>query len=233
MDTYHVLVIDDAKEIVDLIEIYLSKEGYRVWKAFNGSEGLKIMDQNIIHLVILDIMMPEMDGIEACRRIREKGNIPIIMLSAKSQDMDKILGLGIGADDYMVKPFNPMELLARVNAQLRRYFYLNTQKLEKEEECIEIKGICIQRKHHTVTVNGEAISLTPTEFQILLLLAEHAGTVFNAEEIFERVWKEKYYDSNNTVMVHIWKLREKIEGNPKKPNIIETVWGVGYKIEKI
>ena len=233
MEKYSILIIDDTVEIIELIEIYLVNEGYRVYKAFNGLDGLKILETQKIHLVILDIMMPGLDGLDTCRRIRQKMNIPIIMLSAKSQDMDKILGLGIGADDYMTKPFNPMELVARVKSQLRRYLYFNDQKREEgsDESLIEIKGLVINKKNHMVSVYNRQINLTVTEFKILLLLASNPGTVFSAEEIFERVWQEKYFESNNTVMVHIWRLREKIEENPKEPKIVETVWGVGYKIE--
>jgi two-component system response regulator VanR len=232
MDHYNVLIIDDEKEIVELIEIYLSNEGYQVYKAGSGMDGLKILETQKIHLVVLDIMMPGIDGLETCRKIRQKMNIPIIMLSAKSQDMDKILGLGTGADDYMVKPFNPIELMARVKAQLRRYLYLNDQKnLDNKEYLINIKGLTINKKNHQVFVYNHEINLTPTEYEILLLLAGNPGTVFSAEEIFEKVWQEKYFESNNTVMVHIWRLREKIEENPKEPKLIETVWGVGYKIE--
>lgn len=233
MDNYNILVIDDTVEILELVEIYLVNEGYRVFKALKGKDGLKILETQKVHLVVLDIMMPDMDGMETCRKIRQTMNIPIIMLSAKSQDMDKILGLGIGADDYMVKPFNPMELLARIKSQLRRYFYLNTgNNQNSDENIITIKGLSINKKSHFVSLYDKEINLTPTEYEILLLLAANFGTVFGAEEIFEKVWKEKYFESNNTVMVHIWRLREKIEENPKEPKIIETVWGVGYKIEK-
>lgn len=227
-----ILIIDDDKEISELIEIYLSNEGFKVFKAFSGEEGLELLVKHDISLVILDIMMPGIDGIETCIRIRKTRNIPIIMLSAKSQDMDKILGLGSGADDYMVKPFNPMELVARVNSQLRRYIYLNSNNSEdKSESTIRIKDIEINKYNHQVFKLDKEISLTPTEFSILILLAENLGKVFSAEEIFEKVWKEKYMELNNTVMVHMWRLREKIEENPKEPKVIETVWGVGYKIE--
>lgn len=232
MKNYNILIIDDEVDIIELIEIYLSNEGYHVYKAFNGADGLKILEKNNIHLVVLDIMMPGMDGLETCKRIRQNNNIPIIMLSSKSQDLDKILGLGIGADDYMIKPFNPMELIARIKSQLRRYIYFNTQNNHKpDENIIAINGLVINKQNHMVTVYNEKINLTPTEFQILLLLASNPGAVFSAETIFESVWKEKYFESNNTVMVHIWRLREKIEQNPKEPKFIETVWGVGYKIE--
>lgn len=232
MDPHHILIIDDSTEIVELIEIYLVNEGYVVHKATNGLEGLQTLKEQKISLVILDIMMPGIDGLETCKRIRKEMNIPIIMLSAKAQDMDKILGLGIGADDYMTKPFNPMELIARVKSQLRRYFHLNEQTNEKDRSgFIKIKNLVMNKKNHSVKVNDVEVNLTPTEYDILLLLADHPGTVYSAEEIFEKVWKEKYLDSNNTVMVHMWRLREKIEENPKEPKLIETVWGVGYKIE--
>ncbi|MHA6529324.1 response regulator [Paenibacillus sp. BAC0078] len=233
MEQYSILIIDDEQEIVELIEIYLVNEGYRVFTAFNGTEGLDILNHQKIDLVVLDIMMPGIDGMETCRRIRQTMNLPIIMLSAKSQDMDKILGLGLGADDYLSKPFNPMELIARIKSQLRRYIILNVPNQQKNEDnVIHIKGLVINKNNHSVSTDHGEINLTPTEYEILLLLASSPGTVFSAEQIFEAVWKEKYFESNNTIMVHIWRLREKVEKLPKKPEIIETVWGVGYKIEK-
>lgn len=232
MDKYNILIIDDEIEIVNLIKIYLKNEGYNVYEGLNGEEGLDILSHEQIHLVILDIMMPGTDGLQICRKIRETNNIPIIMVSAKSQDMDKILGLGTGADDYLAKPFNPMELLARVKSQLRRFFYLgNHIQAKANENIVEICGLSINKESHTVSLLGNMVNLTPTEYELLLLLASNPGKVFNAEAIFESVWKEKYYEANNTVMVHIWRLREKIEVNPKEPKIIKTVWGVGYKIE--
>lgn len=231
METESILIIDDEKEIADLIEIYLQNEGYRVMKAYNGLDGMEILQKHNIQLVILDIMMPGIDGLEVCRRIRKEHNIPILMLSAKSQDMDKILGLSTGADDYMTKPFNPLELLARVKSQLRRYLFLNPRTHESQDDKVIIDGLSISPKNHKVTVFGNEVALTPTEFDILLLLASNRERVFSAEEIFERVWKEKYFDSDNTVMVHIRKIREKIEENPRKPVYIKTVWGVGYKID--
>lgn len=233
MNDYNILVIDDEIEIVELVEVYLINEGYKVFKAYNGDQGLKILESEKIHLVVLDIMMPGIDGLAVCRKIRSKMNIPIIMLSAKSQDMDKILGLSTGADDYMVKPFNPMELIARIKSQLRRFLYLNTQvNLKQDEDMLEFKGVKINKKNHCVSVYDKEVNLTPTEYEILILLAQNLGRVFSGEEIFERVWKEKYFVGNNTVMAHIWRLREKIEQNSKDPKIVETVWGVGYKIEK-
>ncbi len=228
----NILIVDDEKEIVDLIEIYLQNDGYGVYKANSGDEALRIIDENTVHLVLLDIMMPGIDGLEVCRRIRRDKNIPIIMLSAKSQDMDKVLGLTTGADDYITKPFNPIELLARVKSQLRRYLYLNPHVPDENDEIVVGGGIIINKDTHVVCKDGEEISLTPIEFGILYLLASNAGRVFDSEEIFERVWKERYFQSNNTVMVHIRRLREKIEDDPRNPQYIKTVWGVGYKFEK-
>ncbi|OOM14556.1 transcriptional regulatory protein WalR [Clostridium saccharobutylicum] len=215
------------------MEVYLVNEGYNVFKAYNGNDGVNIINEEKIHLVILDIMMPGIDGFQVCMKIRKDYNIPIIMLSAKSQDMDKIQGLSVGADDYMGKPFNPMELIARVKSQIRRYVYLN-EKTNKTDyvDTIEFKDITINKKNHKVCQLGRELKLTPIEYEILLLLINNLGKVFSAEEIFKEVWKEKYFEGNNTVMVHMWRLREKIEENPKEPKIIETVWGVGYKIEE-
>lgn len=233
MDQYKILIIDDEKEITELAEIYLKNEGYHVLKAENGLVGLSILKREPVHLVVLDIMMPGIDGIEVCKRIRQNMNIPVIMLSAKSQDIDKIMGLTIGADDYMTKPFNPLELLARIESQLRRYLYLNCpDNTQQGKNIIKLSSLVIDKDKHTVTVYGKTVNVTPTEYKILLLLAENPGKVFGAEEIFEAVWEEKYYESNNTVMVHMWRLRDKIEEDPKNPKIVETVWGVGYKIEK-
>ena len=228
---FNVLVIDDEEEIVELIEVYLKNDGYNVYKAYNGKDGLEIIKNEEINLIILDVMMPDIDGLNVCIKIRKEYNIPIIMLSAKGQDMDKIQGLSTGADDYMVKPFNPMELMARVKAQIRRYIYLNNNK-SSDSEIIEFKGVTLNKRNHKVCVWGKELKLTPTEYDILLLLASNKGKVFSAEDIFKEIWKEKYFEANNTVMVHIWRLREKIEQNPKEPEIIETVWGVGYKIEE-
>lgn len=230
---FNVLIIDDEVEIVELMEVYLVNEGYKVFKVYNGSDGINIINEEKIHLVILDIMMPGIDGFQVCMKIRKDYNIPIIMLSAKSQDMDKIQGLSIGADDYMVKPFNPMELIARVKSQIRRYVFLNEKRDETNDiNIIEVKDITINKKNHKVSQLEKELKLTPIEYEILLLLANNLGKVFSAEEIFKEVWKEKYFEGNNTVMVHMWRLREKIEENPKEPKIIETVWGVGYKIEE-
>jgi two-component system response regulator VanR len=229
MGQISILVVDDEKEIADLVEIYLVSDGYKVFKANNAQEGLEILDKEEIHLVLLDIMMPGMDGLEMCRRIRETNNIPIIMLSAKSTDLDKILGLGTGADDYVVKPFNPLELTARVKSQLRRYTQLNPNSGSRSDAAkneIAIKGLVINKDNHKVTVYDEEIKLTPIEFDILYLLASNPG------KIFEKVWNEKVYEANNTVMVHIRRLRGKMKEDTRENKIITTVWGVGYKIEK-
>ncbi len=234
MPDINILVVDDEKEIADLIEIYLVSDGYRVFKAENALKGLELLEKEQIHLVLLDIMMPGMNGLEMCKKIRETNNIPIIMLSAKSTDLDKILGLGTGADDYVVKPFNPLELTARVKSQLRRYTQLNPNSMAKEAVSSEItiKGMSINKDNHKVVVDGEEIKLTPIEFDILYLLASNPGKVFSTDEIFERVWNEKVYEANNTVMVHIRRLRGKMKEDTRQSKIITTVWGVGYKIEK-
>lgn len=232
MTKQKILVVDDEKEIRNLIGIYLQNEGFDVIKASNGIEALNILKDNDICLVILDIMMPEMDGIETCIKIREDKNMPIIMLSAKGEDMDKILGLTTGADDYITKPFNPLELIARVKSQIRRYTKLNDTYNVKTEKTIEIDDLIINTDTHEVQVEDKLINLTKREFDILELLAKNRGIVFSTEKIYESVWKEEFYDSYNTVMVHIRKIREKIEQNPRKPKYIKTVWGVGYKIEK-
>ena len=233
MSEINILVVDDEKEIAELVEIYLVSDGYRVFKAENAREGLEILEKENIHLVLLDIMMPGMNGLEMCRKIRETNNIPIIMLSAKSTDLDKILGLGTGADDYVVKPFNPLELTARVKSQLRRYTQLNPQSsvIQAAKNEISIKGLVINKDNHKVTVYDE-IKLTPIEFDILYLLASNPGRVFSTDEIFEKVWNEKVYEANNTVMVHIRRLRGKMKEDTRQNKIITTVWGVGYKIEK-
>lgn len=225
-----ILIVDDDKEIAHLIEIYLTNDGYEVTKTFNGVEALDELNKHEYHLVILDVMMPKLDGLEVCRQIRSKQNIPILMLSAKGEDMDKILGLTTGADDYMVKPFNPLELLARVKSLFRRSFELNS-KSGGSAEAIAIRSLQINKSTHTVTVDGRGVNLTSIEFDILYLLASHPGRVFSAEEIFEKVWKEKYYQSHNTVMVHISKLRDKLERESGEAKLIQTVWGVGYKID--
>jgi two-component system response regulator VanR len=225
-----ILVVDDDVEICDLIEIHLQNEGYEVVKAHSGNEALQALQQQDVQLIILDIMMGGMDGLEVCRRVRRQCNIPILFLSAKSEPLDKIMGLSTGADDYLTKPFNMLELLARVKAQLRRYLQLNPVNSTVAEGVIGLGELWINRLSHQVKAYGEEVHLTPTEFDILLLLASHPGRVFSAEEIFSRVWQEKYFESNNTVMVHMRKLREKLEINPQQPRLIKTVWGIGYKL---
>ena len=234
MPDINILVVDDESEIADLVEIYLVSDGYTVRKASSAEEGLRILEEEDIHLVLLDIMMPGMDGIQMCRRIRETSNVPIIMLSAKSGDLDKIMGLGTGADDYVTKPFNPLELTARVKSQLRRYTQLNpnSQGSGQESGEIHIRGLTINRDNHKVTIDNEEIRLTPIEFDILYLLSSNPGKVFSTDEIFEKVWNEKVYEANNTVMVHIRRLRGKMKEDQRQDKIISTVWGVGYKIEK-
>ena len=233
MQETKILVVDDEKEIADLIEIYLVSDGYKVYKAYNAADGLDILAKEDIKLVLLDIMMPGMDGLAMCRKIRETSNIPIIILSAKSTDLDKILGLGTGADDYVTKPFNPLELTARVKSQLRRFTQLNPGSDKgKPETDIQIRGLVINKENHKVVVYGEEVKLTPIEFDILYLLASNPGRVFSTDEIFERVWNEKVYEANNTVMVHIRRLRGKMKEDTRTEKIITTVWGVGYKIER-
>ncbi len=233
MENINILVVDDEKEIADLVEIYLINEGYHVFKAYNSEKVFTIFDEYTIHLAILDIMLPGINGLEICRMIRKEHNIPIIMLSAKTEDIDKIMGLATGADDYVTKPFNPLEIVARVKSQLRRYFQLNPWYSETlDKGSIQINDLLINTESHTVSICGKEVSLTPTEYDILLFLANNRGKVFSTEEIFEKVWKEQYFDSNNTVMVHIRKIREKIGEKPRNPKYIKTVWGVGYKIEK-
>ncbi|URZ05285.1 response regulator transcription factor [Clostridium felsineum] len=233
MEKETVLVVDDEKEIRNLIDIYLSNEGFKVLKAENGIEALEILSSEDVQLVVLDIMMPKMDGIETCMKIRENKNMPIIMLSAKGEDMDKILGLTTGADDYIAKPFNPLELIARVKSQIRRYTKLNTSYEEaKEDGNLDVGELNINPNTHEVKIGEKLVNLTKREFDILVLLAENKGVVFSTEKIYESVWQEEFYDCHNTVMVHIRKIREKIEKDPRKPEYIKTVWGVGYKIEK-
>ncbi|OCA98683.1 response regulator transcription factor [Clostridium beijerinckii] len=227
----NILVVDDEKEIRNLLEINLRNEGYNVFKASCGEEALDILEKEEIHLIVLDIMMPHMDGLEVCRRVREKYNIPILMLSAKSEDMDKIQGIMTGADDYVCKPFNQLELIVRVKALMRRSYFLNL-KMQVSADLIRIESMAIDKSKHKVTINDKEVELTAREFEILYLLATNRGRVFSAEEIFEKVWKERYYQSNNTVMVHMSRLRDKIEHHMEGNKIIHTIWGVGYKIEK-
>ena len=227
----NILVCDDDRAIVDAIEIYLSQEGYTVVKAYDGLDALKKLQENEIQLVLMDVMMPGMDGIRTTMKIRETSSVPIIFLSAKSEDVDKILGLNSGADDYITKPFNPLELMARVKSQLRRYRELNPSKPHERQEVISLKHLEINKVTHQVVCYGESIKLTPIEFDILYLLASNPGRVFGTDEIFERVWHEKFYEANNTVMVHIRRLRGKMKDDTREDKIITTVWGVGYKIE--
>lgn len=226
-----ILIVDDEKEIRNLIAIYLKNEGYDVLEASDGEEGLSLLKKHSVHLIVLDIMMPNVDGIEMCMKVREIAEMPIIMLSAKSQDMDKITGLTLGADDYVTKPFNPLELIARIKSQLRRYIKMDRLDSMNGSE-IEIGDLQINTDTHEVIVNNEKVKLTPREFSILELLARNQGIVMSAEQIYEKVWKEEAIQSENTVMVHIRKIRERIETNPRNPQYIKTVWGVGYKIEK-
>lgn len=226
-----ILVCDDDREIVEAVSIYLKQEGYEVMPAYNGREALKVLKDNKIHLIILDIMMPELDGIHALLKIREESSIPVILLSAKSEDVDKILGLNVGADDYVTKPFNPLELVARVKSQLRRYIKLGG--IEPENENLLVNGsITLDREQKIVTVDGENVKLTPTEFKIMQLLMENVGIVFSSAQIYERIWEEDAYATDNIVSVHIRRIREKIEIDPKNPDYIKVMWGVGYRMEK-
>lgn len=230
MTTFNVLVVDDDREIRDGIEIYLKNEGMNVIKAADGIEALEKLHEHTIHLILLDIMMPRLDGISTTFKIREQQNIPIIILSAKSEDSDKVLGLQIGADDYVTKPFNPLELIARVKSQLRRYVTLGTYEGVKKQ--IDLHGLILDEEAKQVSINGEAVKLTPIEYKIVELLMKHAGRVFSINEIYELVWKEPSYNAENTVAVHIRKIREKIEIDPKNPRYLKVVWGIGYKMEK-
>jgi len=230
MTQFTVLVTDDDKDIRDGIEIYLKNEGYHVLKAADGLEALQLIEENEVHVIILDIMMPKMDGISATFKIREQKNIPIIMLSAKAEDSDKIHGLSIGADDYVTKPFHPMELVARVKSQLRRYTKLGNY--QGQQQVIELEGLTLNKEAKDLSVEGESVKLTPIEFKITELLMANAGRVFSINEIYERVWKEPAYNAENIVAVHIRKIREKIETDPKNPRYLKVVWGVGYKIDR-
>lgn len=237
MKSYNILVVEDENDIRDAIGIYLENQGYNVFKASNGLEGLEILDKEEVHLAIADVMMPKMDGLTFTMKLREKYNFPVIILSAKSEDVDKIMGLNIGADDYVTKPFQPLELIARVNSQLRRYTkYLNINididNINKQkDDIIEVAGLEINLNSKEVMVDGELVKITPIEFKILHLLMSNMGRVFSAEEIYERVWNERAVNTD-TVMVHVRNIREKIEIDAKKPRYLKVVWGVGYKIEK-
>ena len=233
MEKNNVLVVDDDKEIVDAIDIYLRNEGINVIKAYDGLEALEALMENDIHLILMDIMMPNMDGLRTTMKIRQEKNIPIILISAKSEDTDKILGLNMGADDYVTKPFTPLELLARVNSQLRRYrrFMEKLGDKEKTQNIHVIGGLELDEERVEVRVDGELVKVTPMEYKILLLLMKNPGRVFSADEIYERVWNERAVNTD-TIMVHVRNIREKIEINPKEPKYLKVVWGVGYKIEK-
>ena len=225
----NILVVDDDREIVDSICIFLSGEGFKTFKAYDGIEALDVLFENEVHLMILDIMMPKMDGIKTLIKLRESKNIPVILLSAKSEDTDKIFGLSAGADDYVTKPFNPSELMARVKSQLRRYTTLGSISIQNGE--IVIDGLCVNTENKTVKVDGEFVRLTPVEYKILELLAKNRGRVFSAEDIYSNVWNEQSIVGDNTIAVHVRHIREKIEINPKEPKYLKVVWGVGYKID--
>lgn len=229
---YTILVCDDDKDIVDAIEIYLSQEGYRIQKAYNGWEALSFIEKNEVHLVLMDIMMPELDGLRTTRKLREGQNkLPIIFLSAKSEDSDKVLGLNIGADDYITKPFNPLELIARVKSALRRYTALGS--IAEDRNVFQSGGLVVNDDRKEVFVDGEPIKMTPIEYNLLKLLVKNKGRVFSIGEIYEQIWNEPSFGADNIVAVHIRHIREKIEINPKDPKYLKVVWGIGYKIEKL
>lgn len=231
---HNILVVDDDKEIVESIEIYLKNEGFNIYKAYNGIEALEILMEKEIHLILMDIMMPKLDGIKATIKIREDKNIPIILVSAKSEDTDKIMGLNIGADDYITKPFNLLELIARVKSNLRRYVTLGNYNNDNiNKDVLKSGGLELDVSTKEVKVDGEVVKITPIEFRILKLLLSNKGRVFSIDEIYERVWNEESFNVENTVAVHIRRIREKIEINPKEPRYLKVVWGVGYKIEKL
>ncbi len=230
---YNILVCDDDKEIVKAIEIYLVKENYNVIKAYNGEECLKVLKENRVHLIILDIMMPVKDGIETIEEIRKDKAIPVIMLSAKSEDEDKIKGLNLGADDYVTKPFNPLELIARVNSCIRRYTKLGTMKEEENQDIFRAGELIVNDKLKKVTVEDKEVKLTPTEYNILKFLTKNKGTVYSIEQIYKNVWEDEAYGAENIIAVHIRHIREKIEINPKEPKYLKVIWGIGYKIEDI
>ena len=231
---YNILVVDDDKEIVESIEIYLNNEGYKVFKAYDGLEALDILMREDIHLILMDIMMPKLDGIKATIKIRQDKNIPIILVSAKGEDTDKILGLNIGADDYITKPFNLLELIARVKSNLRRYMNLGNFSNESlQQDILKSVGLELNTSTKEVKVDGLNVKVTPIEYRILELLLRNKGRVFSIDEIYEKVWKEESFNVENTVAVHIRRIREKIEINPKEPRYLKVVWGIGYKIEKI
>ena len=228
-----ILVCDDDKDIVEAIDIYLTQEGYEVLKAYDGDEAIKVLKRNEVDLLIMDVMMPRLDGIRATLKIRENMSLPIIILSAKSEDADKILGLNIGADDYMTKPFNPLELVARVKSQLRRYTQLGSTARSDNQSEFRTGGLVIRDDLKEVTVDGEKVKLTPIEYNILLLLVKNQGKVFSINQIYENIWNEEAIGADNTVAVHIRHIREKIEINPREPRYLKVVWGIGYKVEKL
>lgn len=229
---YNILICDDEKDIRSALRAYLASEVYNIIEAENGAQALRAAGEQEIHLALLDIMMPEMDGIEAMAKLREKYNFPILLLTAKSEDTDKIQGLNMGADDYITKPFNPLELVARVKTQLRRYTrYNKPEGADRETDVLDIRGLHISKSSHKCSLNGKELSLTPIEFNILWYLCGHRGTVISSEELFEVIWGEKYLDNNNTVMAHVARLREKMKEPPRRPKYVKTVWGVGYTIE--
>lgn len=228
----NILVVDDERAIADLVEVYLLNEGYHVHKYYNGRDALKCIEEENLDLAILDVMLPDVDGLSICRTIREKYNFPVIMLTAKGEETDKINGLTLGADDYITKPFRPLEMVARVKAQLRRFTIYNGGNEVPKEETLFFSGVVLDKGTHRCTVNEKLISLTPIEFSILWVLAENQGRVVSSEELFHEVWGEKYFSNNNTVMVHIRHLREKMHDSAEHPRVIKTVWGIGYKIEK-
>lgn len=233
MKMINILVCDDDKEIVDAIEIYLSQEGYHILKAYDGIQAVQMLQKEDVQLLIIDVMMPKLDGIRATLKIREHSSIPIIILSAKSEDVDKILGLNIGADDYVTKPFNPLELVARVKSQIRRYTKLGNMNIEDSQAVYKTGGLMVNDDLKEVTVDGEPVKLTPIEYNILLLMMKNQGKVFSIEQIYESIWNEQAIGADNTVAVHIRHIREKIEINPKEPRYLKVVWGIGYKIEKL
>lgn len=231
----HILIVDDEKEIADLLELYLGNDGFQIHKFYNGKDALECIRMTKLDLAILDVMLPDIDGFRICQKIREEHFYPVIMLTAKVADADKIMGLTIGADDYILKPFNPLEVIARVKTQLRRYKRYNQAEQQMQtpqaEEEYDIRGLVINKETHKCTLYGEEVALTPREFDILWYLCEHRGKVVDSEELFEAVWGEKYYDNNNTVMAHIGRLREKLHEPARNPKFVKTVWGVGYQIE--
>lgn len=228
---YNILVCDDEKDIVSALKIYLTSEGYQVYEAYNGKQALEVMGREDIHLVLMDIMMPQMNGIETMVKIRENSNVPVILLTAKSEDTDKVLGLTVGADDYITKPFNPVELQARVRSQLRRYMQLGSGAVMQNASVLRIGGIELDDRSKEVTLDGEKVNLTRTEYDILKLLMEHPGEVYSPSQIYENVWKDNPLGSENTVAVHIRHLREKVEINPADPRYLKVVWGRGYKMD--